>query len=126
MKTYDPGMARQFSELLDQREAQLRALLPGNQDLGLAEADGHEVVDQKDAAARDAQSTVQQAQTDHAAHELRLVEEARHRLQAGGYGQCLECGEAMDVLRLTAMPAAALCTPCQARHERAHADAHTH
>lgn len=123
MKTYDNSMARQFGDLLDQREAELRALAQGSQDLGDAQAQAvaHEVSDQKDAAARSADNAVLQAQSDHATQELQLVQAARLRLELKEYGRCLECGEAIDVRRLTAMPAAPYCTQCQTRHETTHA-----
>ncbi len=128
MKTYDDSMARQFGELLDQLEAQLRASVQGRQQMDTADADAtaHEVADQKDLASRDAESLVQQAQLDHAAAELQQVQAARHRLDLKEYGHCLDCGEAIDLRRLTALPAARHCAQCQARHESAHSPSGAH
>jgi RNA polymerase-binding transcription factor DksA len=43
---------------------------------------------------------------------LRQVERARERLQAGTYGQCERCGEAIGAARLAAMPMAECCLGC--------------
>ena len=39
------------------------------------------------------------------------------RLETGGYGQCVECGEAIPAARLCALPEATTCVACQERHE---------
>jgi len=45
------------------------------------------------------------------------ADEARHRLAAGRYGLCADCGEAIPVARLQALPFAVRCLPCQERYE---------
>lgn len=56
--------------------------------------------------------------------ELRLVEEALDRLDSGDYGICLSCEQPMPPKRLSALPWARYCVPCQrsltpeAGHER--------
>ena len=40
------------------------------------------------------------------------VEKALARLDAGSYGACIECGQAIAEERLAALPAAALCFDC--------------
>ena len=51
-------------------------------------------------------------------HELRiLVEAALQRINAGAYGQCLDCGHAIDLRRLAAIPYAQYCLQDQAKHE---------
>jgi len=51
--------------------------------------------------------------------ELRAVEEALRRIEAGTYGTCSECGEPIAPERLEAVPHAARCAPCESREERA-------
>jgi RNA polymerase-binding transcription factor DksA len=46
------------------------------------------------------------------------LDEARHRLDAGVYGVCLACNEAISRPRLRALPEALLCTRCQEDAER--------
>jgi RNA polymerase-binding transcription factor len=45
--------------------------------------------------------------------ELRLVEEALDRLDSGDYGICLGCEEPIPPKRLSALPWARYCIPCQ-------------
>jgi DnaK suppressor protein len=46
-------------------------------------------------------------------HQLRLVEEALDRLDAGDYGICLACDEQIAEKRLRALPWARYCVTCQ-------------
>lgn len=50
--------------------------------------------------------------------ELTLVEAALERLEAGGYGTCLDCGRSIAEGRLEALPWAAYCVDCQRKHPR--------
>jgi len=49
---------------------------------------------------------------------LAEVDDALERMAAGTYGQCVCCGEAIDLARLKALPAAAMCLLCQTRMEQ--------
>jgi RNA polymerase-binding transcription factor DksA len=51
--------------------------------------------------------------------EMRRVEAALHRLDAGVYGDCTQCGEPIGATRLLVQPAAERCAACQAAFERA-------
>ncbi|MDZ7747729.1 MAG: TraR/DksA family transcriptional regulator [Halofilum sp. (in: g-proteobacteria)] len=53
--------------------------------------------------------------------DLRAVDAALMRLQQGAYGECVDCGEAIDPGRLEAYPTALRCIECQGRYERTHA-----
>jgi DnaK suppressor protein len=118
METYNNSMAARFAELLTQRETELRALLRASEGLDVpAEAATHEVADFKDAASEQSRATVDDAQADHASHELSLFQAARRRLQDHTYGICLDCGDSIDLRRLTSLPATPYCTPCQSVHE---------
>ena len=44
--------------------------------------------------------------------ELERIELALRRMDAGDYGTCLRCGEAIGVLRLNALPHASHCVAC--------------
>ena len=50
---------------------------------------------------------------------LRLLDAALARVAGGDYGCCVDCGEDIARERLLANPAAARCTECQERSERA-------
>lgn len=119
METYDSSLAPRFSRLLAQRETTLRALLRANGDLAdeTGEAEPREVVDFKDVATEQTLATVDWAKAKHAIGELKQVQAARRRLNDRSYGYCLDCGEAIDLRRLAALPATPYCTACQAIHE---------
>ncbi|UUZ76061.1 TraR/DksA family transcriptional regulator [Polaromonas sp. P1(28)-13] len=119
MDTYDSSLAPRFSQLLAQREVELRAVLRANDHSPdeAGEAESHDVTDFKDVAGEQSRAAVDEAKVDHAAHELELVLAARRRLADGSYGHCLDCGEAIDLRRLTALPATPCCPACQAIHE---------
>ncbi len=49
--------------------------------------------------------------------ELRGIEAALNRIEAGTYGQCIDCGEAIPAARLHAAPQALRCISCQEKSE---------
>ncbi len=119
MEIYNTGLMTRFSKLLDQREEQLRAMLRAGDVRDIPGEDApHEVMDFKDVATEQIQDTVDETKAEHAAFELVQVLAAQQRLQDGSYGYCLKCGKAIDLRRLTTLPAAPMCTPCQANLER--------
>lgn len=116
MKTYHSGLAAEYDQLLAQRELELCAVLRAREEQAMTP--GHEgVSDFKDLASRESQDSVDEVQAEHAAHELEQVIAARRRLQELNYGLCQDCGEPIDLRRLSAMPATPYCTSCQSRHE---------
>ena len=119
MDTYDRSLAPRFSQLLAQREAELRAMLTTSADLADHTPDlpGREVVDFKDMAIEETRAVVDEAKAEHAVEELEQLVAARRRLEDQGYGHCQDCGEEIDLRRLLALPATPFCTACQAIHE---------
>ena len=79
-----------------------------------------EVADRKDDASRDQQSELANRQEQHERDEMKQVQAALHRLDAGIYGDCADCGEPIAFARLLAQPAAERCAACQVarEHER--------
>jgi DnaK suppressor protein len=47
--------------------------------------------------------------------QLRMIDEALDRLRTGDFGLCLACGEPIPHKRLSAIPWARHCVPCQER-----------
>lgn len=123
MSTFQPDMAPRFLDLLNRREAQLQALLADEiaQDRALAEAHatGAEVTDTKELAEEVTMTAVHDMQHAHAVAELEAVRAARERLENGSYGQCLACGEPIELRRLEALPTALRCIRCQSLAEKA-------
>jgi DnaK suppressor protein len=55
---------------------------------------------------------------DKSAAQLEAVEAALARLDGGTYGTCIDCGRSVAPARLEAIPWAARCIDCQAKHDR--------
>ncbi len=116
--TQDRTPSAHHLQLLARREAELHALLHACS-AGVSQGTGlREVSDFKELALEESQATVDEAQTLQALHELQQVQAARRRVVDGSYGLCLDCGEAIDIRRLAALPASAYCPACQAVHEK--------
>jgi RNA polymerase-binding protein DksA len=49
--------------------------------------------------------------------EIAEIQAALARIEEGTYGVCASCGEDVPLVRLTAMPTARRCVPCQERVE---------
>jgi DnaK suppressor protein len=114
------------THLTQQREALLYRQRELNADLHAAELLRHTqadagsdgAADQKDAAERNQNSDIDAAQEQRDVDEAQLVAAALHRLDAGTYGDCLDCGQAIALSRLRVQPAAPRCAACQAVHEQ--------
>ena len=120
MKKFHIAMAPQFQQRLASRAAELREILHG-QFTQAGSADVHEVSDFKDAAEQDSLAARGDAQAARAATELEQVRAAEQRIASGSFGLCVDCDEPIDLRRLTALPATAYCTGCQAVHEQSSA-----
>ena len=57
--------------------------------------------------------------------ELRLIDSALQRIDAGTYGNCSDCGREIPVARLKAEPTAERCIQCQEMFEKTHASVRT-
>lgn len=51
-------------------------------------------------------------------HEIAMINLALKRIEQGDYGECHECGEHIDELRLEAVPYAELCIHCAEKLEQ--------
>lgn len=112
------ALAPRFTQLLADREKELLALLDRTAESVDAGGVPGEVSDFKDAAVEESITRVDDAQATHAAQELDEVHAAMRRLREGRYGDCEDCGDAIELQRLAALPAARYCTSCQQVHER--------
>ncbi len=59
------------------------------------------------------------------ADELRMIDSALQRIDAGTYGDCIDCGQTIPVARLEVEPTAERCIQCQELHEKTHLSART-
>ena len=116
MKEFHSGLTAEYDQLLSRRELELCAVLRAREEQS-TNAAHDDVSDFKDLATRQSEEAVDEFQAEHAAHELEQVLAARRRLQELTYGLCLDCGEPIDLRRLSAMPATPYCASCQSAHE---------
>lgn len=79
-----------------------------------AALDAPQPTDWEDRAAERQGDEVLEAQGQHDLAELRAIDAALARMEAGDYGICLICGEEIVPARLDAVPTAALCAGCAA------------
>ncbi len=106
-------------QLLDQRASlleQLRSLRGGV--VGRAEASAEHFGHPEDSQAQmNTERDLEFALDEQDTAELRLIDAALGRLEAGTYGQCVDCGMAIPAARLHAAPAASRCISCQKKAE---------
>ncbi|HEY0684214.1 MAG TPA: TraR/DksA family transcriptional regulator [Steroidobacter sp.] len=57
--------------------------------------------------------------------ELRMIDSALQRINAGTYGNCVDCGQSIPFARLRAEPTAERCVQCQELYEKTHVSART-
>jgi DnaK suppressor protein len=101
-----------FRTLLEARKAELMALSAGSKD-----ARKPVTLDQQSVGRLSRQDAMQQqamakGQDARRANELRRIEAALARIDAGEYGWCGECGEAIVAKRLEIDPTASMCAQC--------------
>ena len=101
---------------LGTRAVALKRKLAG--ETGVSPAMGDEVHDTKEQASAEAMDEVRRADLERDRAELADVQMALARIDAGTYGVCCDCGEAIGRRRLKAYPTAKRCHDCQEAHER--------
>ena len=122
-----PGEAlvAEFRAMLEAREQELRQMIADEHERATVEliTDLEGVVgDAADQAFAKTRAGVETELVDRHLRELRAIEAARERINAGTFGVCPDCGAAIAPARLRANPAALRCTECQSRHEKVFAE----
>lgn len=114
---------RHLQALLDEREKELRSDIRRevNQQDSYADV-ASEVPDPGDSSFADLSVDINNAAVKRDIVELRAIESARKRMEAGTYGECIECGLEIPYERLKAQPTAERCAPCQSQYEKTHAE----
>jgi DnaK suppressor protein len=103
---------------LERRHAELLREVEAAELARRAPIDRTDVGDREDDAVRVQAGDIGQAEEGRDVVELRQVEAALHRIAAGRYGDCVDCGMAISLARLCVHPAAQRCAACQAERER--------
>ena len=116
-----PDELAHFSQLLRAREQQLLAELRAGQervDTETFKQIAGEAPDTGDASLADLVTDATNAERQRDTGELRDIQDALARVEAGTYGLCLRCGKPIDRRRLEAFPAARYDLEHQAEQER--------
>jgi len=108
-----------LKQLQEQRASlleQLRNLRGGS--VGRAEASSEHFGHPEDSPAQmNTERDLEFALDEQDTAELRLIDAALARIEAGTYGQCIDCGVSIPAARLHAAPEAARCISCQEKVE---------
>jgi len=109
---------RVLKEMLEDRRQEIQDKLRSLRETLPAEA--ADVRDIEEQSVDDFLSEVDFALMEMKSETLRQIDEAMRRLEAGGYGICVECSTEIAEARLKALPFAQLCRECQElKEERA-------
>ena len=111
--------AQDIRRLLEQRKRQLNADMQGMMRTVRQERRGERTADEQDVAESDTRSDIDLAVIQMKAETVARIDAALRRLDQGGHGDCVECGEKISIERLTAMPFALRCRECEASREKA-------
>lgn len=124
MKTLNDSQLHHLRDILDEREKELRTDISREVKQQDSYSDvASEVPDPGDSSFADLSMDLNNASVQRDIVELRAISAARKRMEAGTYGECLECGLEIPYDRLEAQPTAERCAPCQSQFEKTHADA---
>lgn len=123
MTTLNENQLHTITQLLDQREQDLRADLERESGEKRDLTDfAPEVPDPGDSSFVNLALDLGNAAMTRDFAELRAIEGARKRIENGSYGECAVCGTEIPFERLKAQPTAERCAPCQHLYEKTHAD----
>ena len=115
---------RRLRKLLDERSTllveEVRTELERSGNEHYAELAGR-VTDTGDEAVADLLADLGAAIIDRQINEIRDIDAARQRMNAGTYGECIECGSEIGFERLRAYPTAKRCIECQNMREKGYA-----
>jgi DnaK suppressor protein len=103
--------------LIEERELLIQKL--NDNDLSI---DDSETPDPVDLAVRNYSKNVQLAVSENESRQLAMIDEALRRIEDDEYGECQNCGEAINPKRLSAIPWARYCLNCQELQERGELD----
>lgn len=123
MKKMSDSHLQHLRDLLDEREKALRS----DVEREVKQQDSYsevasEVPDPGDSSFADLSVDINNASVNRDVAELNAIDAARKRMEAGAYGECIDCGLEIPYERLKAQPTAERCAPCQSMYEKTHAE----
>lgn len=111
--------AQNIRQLLEQRKRQLTAEMQGMMRDVRREGRAARAADEQDEAEADTRSDIDLAVIQLKSETVARIDAALRRLDQGGHGDCVECGEKISIERLTALPFALRCRDCEDSREKA-------
>jgi DnaK suppressor protein len=111
--------AQNLRRLLEQRKRQLTAEMQGMMRTVRQDSRAERTADEQDVAESETRSDIDLAVIQMKAETVARVDAALRRLDQGGHGDCVECGEKISIERLTALPFALRCRDCEESREKA-------
>ncbi|MCW7539800.1 TraR/DksA family transcriptional regulator [Aquabacterium sp. A7-Y] len=112
------SLKAQLKEREQKLQGEVRLSRQAKEELAVGQAGV--VGDHGDAAAAHLQAGIRHVETERDIEELLDIEAALERIQAGSYGECVDCGQDIAYARLQAQPSATRCADCQTVFERRH------
>ena len=107
----------QFKKRLESRQQELRRVVSRTEQDGRS-ADEEVAQDIADKAANSYTKEFLFHQSNSERQTLQLVESALERIRSGAFGQCISCGNDINVKRLEAVPWTRYCIACQEKVEQ--------
>jgi DnaK suppressor protein len=111
----DKGNVQRFKTILEFRQQELRLSIQHQRQS--ARTAGREA-DAVDHATTSSERELLLQQRNREQGLLRMVEAALERIRDGSFGQCISCGNEIEVKRLQAVPWTRYCIQCQEDFER--------
>ena len=111
--------AQDIRRLLEQRKRQLNAEMQDMMRSARHDRRSERGADEQDVAEADTRNDIELAVIQMKAETVGRIDAALRRLDQGGHGDCVECGEKISIERLTALPFALRCRDCEDSRERA-------
>ena len=122
-----PEIARRFKTLFEiQRKSILDSQRLTGEEFNLSKDD---LMDEVDLTSSEREQEMNIRLRNRQALYLKKIEQAMTRIKDGSFGDCLSCGEEIEVRRLEARPTTTHCVACKEEEERRellHIDGHKH
>ena len=113
----DKKKAETFKKRLEERQRELRTNVSRNEQDGRA-ADLDTAQDIADRASSSYQKEFLFHQSSNERQLLQMVEAALSRIREGTFGECISCGNEINIKRLEAVPWTRYCIQCQEKLEK--------
>ena len=113
----DKKKLEQFRKQLEERQSELRKIVARTEQDG-RDADVGTAQDIADRAANSYTKEFLFHQSNNERQLLQMVEAALARIREGSFGECINCGEDINIRRMEAVPWTRYCIACQEKLEQ--------